>query len=213
MPRPADHLPPSPMRPLTVLSALALAATAASTVHAQGAMRAAPSGRATSEVVLTLVDSAARAAAQPAKIRVDYGQPHLRGRRILTDSLVPYDRPWRLGANEATTLTTDVDLVIGGQPVPKGRYVLQALPARTGWKLVVQKAPAAAGAAAAAPQNAPQSAPATDVARIDLRQTTLATPLESLTLWLIPSTQPGAPRGELRLAWGTVLLATDWSVR
>src|SRR4051812_36287225 len=90
-----------------------------------GAMRAALSGRGTTEVLLTLVDSVARASAQPAKIRVDYGQPHLRGRRINTDSLVPFDKPWRLGANDPTTLTTDVDLVIGGANVPKGTYVLQ----------------------------------------------------------------------------------------
>ena len=38
-------------------------------------------------------------------IRVDYGQPHLRGRKILTDSLIPYDKVWRTGANAATTLT------------------------------------------------------------------------------------------------------------
>jgi hypothetical protein len=34
--------------------------------------------------------------------------------------------------------------------------------------------------------------------------------MESLTFWLIPSTQPGPARGELRLAWGTVALSADW---
>ncbi len=139
-------------------------------------------------------------------MRAGYGQPHLRGRRLGTDSLVPYDRPWRTGANAPTTLTTDVDLVIGGAAVPKGTYVLQTLPSRAGWKLLVQREapPAAAGAA---------PAPGAEVARIDLRQTALTTPLESLTFWLIPSAQAGAQRGELRLAWGTVALSTDWSLR
>jgi hypothetical protein len=173
-----------------------------------GALRALPSGRATSEVTLVPVDSAARAAAQPARIRVDYGQPHLRGRTLHTDSLVPYDQPWRTGANDPTTLTTDVDLVVGGATLPKGRYVLQTLPTRAGWKLLVQKfveTPPTAEAMAYDPAN--------DLARVDLRQSTLPAPLESLSIWLVPSTQPGAPRGELRLAWGTVALATDWSVR
>jgi hypothetical protein len=202
------------MRYLTTLHALALTATVATTLPAQtpaqapaqGAMRAAPSGRATTEVTLMLVDSVARAAAQPATIRIDYGQPHLRGRSLFTDSLVPYDRPWRTGANAATTLTTDVDLVIGGARVPRGRYVLQTLPTRAGWKLLIQAdaPPAAAGATPAPPR---------EVARVDLRRTTLPAPLESLTFWLIPSTQPGTPRGELRLAWGTTALATDWSLR
>jgi hypothetical protein len=174
---------------------------------APGAMRAAPSGRATTEVTLMLVDSAARAAAQPAKIRIDHGQPHLRGRTLHTGDLVPYDSLWRTGANEATTLTTDVDLVIGGANIPKGRYVLQTLPGRSGWKLVVQKY-----VEQPPMEPAPPPDPASDVARIDLRRTTLPTPLESLTFWLIPSTEPGVQRGELRLAWGTVALATDWSV-
>jgi hypothetical protein len=189
------------MRYRSVLRALALTATVAASLQAQGPMRAAPSGRGTTEVTLTFADSAARAAAQPAKIRIDYGQPHLRGRSLHTDSLVPYDRVWRTGANDATTLTTDVDLVIGGANVPKGTYVLQTLPGRAGWKLLVQKAGAT-----------PDAAP-TDVARVDLRRVTLPAPIESLTFWLVPSTQPGPQRGELRLAWGAASLSTDWVVK
>jgi len=195
------------MRCHPALLALALSATVATALEAQGAMRAAPSGRATTEVTLTLVDSAARAAAQPATIRIDYGQPHLRGRLLNTDSLVPYDKPWRTGANAATKLTTDVDLLIGGASVPKGSYVLQTLPSRAGWKLLIQKD------VEQSPTAATSYDPANDVARVDLRQTALPAPLESLTMWLIPSTTPGSPRGELRLAWGTVALATDWSVK
>lgn len=196
------------MRYHSALLALALSATVATTLAAQGPMRVAPSGRATTEVTLTFVDSAARAAAQPSKIRIDYGQPHLRGRKLLTDSLVPYDKAWRTGANGATMLTTDVDLVIGGASVPKGTYVLQTLPSRSGWKLLIQKDVGQSPPAAATTYN-----PANDVARVDLRQSTLPGALESLTIWLIPSTQPGPPRGELRLVWGTIALATDWSVK
>jgi len=174
---------------------------------AQAPMRAVPSGRATTEVTLMLVDSVARAAAKPSMIRIDYGQPHLRGRKLLTDSLIPYDKPWRTGANAATTLTTDVDLVIGGTTLPKGKYVIQTFPARTGWKLLIQKE-VTPPPAAEVPYD-----PANDIARIDLRQTTLPTPLESLTMWLIPSREPGTPRGELVLAWGNVALATDWSAK
>ncbi|MDP1859963.1 MAG: DUF2911 domain-containing protein [Gemmatimonadaceae bacterium] len=202
------------MRYLSALPALALSATIATSLGAQGAhgahgaMRVAPSGQAITEVVLTLVDSAARAAAKPSKIRIDYGQPHLRGRALLTDSLVPYDKAWRTGANGATMLTTDVDLVIGGSNVPKGTYVLQTMPSRTGWKLLVQKEMGATPMAAAMSYD-----PALDIARIDMRQSTLSAPLESLTFWLIPSRQPGSPKGELRMAWGAVALSTDWSVK
>jgi len=147
-------------------------------------------------------------AAAPLSIRIDYGQPHLRGRALNTDSLVPFDRPWRTGANNATTLSTGVDIVLGGQTVPKGTYVVWTIPSRTGWKLIIQKSAAPAGM-----QPAMVYEPANDVARIDLRQQTMASPVESLTMWLIPSNAPGAARGELRMAWGTTMLSTDWSVR
>lgn len=196
------------MHTRTFLLALTLNAALALSAVAQGPMVAAPSGRGLTEVTLTLVDSVARAAAKPSLIRIDYGQPHLRGRAMFTDSLVPYDKVWRLGANDATTLTTDVDLMIGGEKVPKGTWVLQAMPARSGWTLLVQKN----GGQSPMPA-ATASTPANDNVRIPLKQTTLATPLESFTMWLIPSRDAGVPHGELRLAWGSVLLSTTWSLK
>ena len=168
-------------------------------------MQVAPSGRATTQVTLSPVDSAARANSKPSVIKIDYGQPHLRGRMLHTDSLVPYDKPWRTGANAATTLTTDVDLVIGGNTLKKGTYILETFPTRTGWKLLIQKneEPPPGPPVPYDPKN--------DLARIDLRQSNSATPIESLTFWLIPSRGPGSPRGELRLGWGNVLLSTEWS--
>lgn len=188
---------------LVVLS-FALTAGGSLALQAQVALRAAPSSRATSEITLTYLQGQAPAGAQPVKIRLEYGQPHLRGRSLHTDSLVPYDTPWRTGANASTTLKTDVDLVIGGAAVPAGTYVLLTLPSRAGWKLLIQK-------------NAGQSAmaydAANDIARVDLRHRTSATSVESLSMWLIPARDPSPARGELRLAWGTFELSTDWAVK
>jgi hypothetical protein len=205
------------MRQPLLLAPLALA-LAAGTLSAQStppgqagqpARRAMPSTRATAEVSLAVPQAPGQAAgggaatpAPPAVIRVDYGQPHLRGRRLFTDSLVPYDRPWRTGANAATTLRTDVPLTLGGAQLDAGTYVVLTLPSRTGWKLILQREGAPAEYSAA-----------NDVARVDLRTRTLPAPIESFSIWLIPSTQPGAARGELRMAWGTTELSTDWVVR
>lgn len=192
-------------------SAIVLSMLLAAPLSAQaGARRAAPSTRSTTEVSLTLVDTAAqRAAGKPALIRIDYGQPHLRGRRINTDSLVPIDSVWRLGANAATLLTTDVDLSIGGKAVPKGRYVAQVLPTRAGsWTLILQSETTGASSVNVTPYDAKK-----DAARIDMRVSKLTSPIESLSIWLIPSTAPGAQRGELRIGWDSVLLSADWMVR
>jgi hypothetical protein len=191
----------------TLVIALSLAAASAASLQAQGPLQVAPSGRGTTEVTLTPVDSAARATAKPSIIRLDYGQPHLRGRKILTDSLIPYEKVWRTGANAATTLTTDVDLVLGGASLPKGKYIVSTLPSRSGWKLLIQREPTQPPVADAAYDVS------REVARIDLKQTTLAAPIESLTMWLIPARGPGSPRGQLVIAWSNLSLATDWSVK
>ncbi|HEX6048519.1 MAG TPA: DUF2911 domain-containing protein, partial [Gemmatimonadaceae bacterium] len=137
----------------------------------------------------------------PARITIDYGQPHLRGRTLHTGNLVPWDRPWRTGANEATKLTTDVDLTIGGAQLARGTYYILTHPSQSGWKLTLHR------------DNPLETQNAAEVARIDLRRRELPMAIESLTITLIPATGEGAPRGELRIGWGTTELSTDWSVR
>lgn len=74
------------------------------------------------------------------KISIDYGSPEAHGRKVVGGELVPYDKVWRLGANKATHLTTDYDLVIGGQTVPAGTYSLFVLPTKDKWTLKINKA-------------------------------------------------------------------------
>ena len=187
-----------------ILPSLTLTLLAATVLPAQAMLRAAPSTRATSEVTLSYAQGQGPAGAKPMMIRLDYGQPHLRGRALLTDSLVPYDKPWRAGANAATRLVTDVDLALGGATLAKGTYVLFTLPSRAGWKLIIQKN----GSEPEVTYDV-----ANDVARIDLRSRVLSEPTESLTMSLIPALGAGAAHGELRITWGTVALSTDWSVK
>ena len=192
------------MKHITAFALFAISVAGSSALPGQSPFRVAPSGRATTEVILTLVDSVARAAAKPSSIRIDYVQPVLRGRKLLTDSLVPYDKPWRTGANGASMFTTDVDLTVGGATLPRGTYVLQSVPSRTGWKLLIQKDVG---------QSPMDYKSENDVARIDMRVSEIPSPLESLTMWLIPSNQPGVPHGELRIGWSTIVLSTEWALK
>ncbi len=205
--------------------ALALTVLATGSLSAQAVLRPAPSSRATSEISLSYPRPAmpmagmagmpaaaptvpattpAAPAPKPLVIRLDYGQPHLRGRVLHSDSLVPYGKAWRTGASGSTTLATEVDLVLGGATLPKGTYVLYSLPGRDAWKLIVQRSVG---------QSAMQYADSNDVVRVELRHSTLAVPLESFTMWLIPSLDPGKAKGELRFAWGTDQLSADWALK
>ena len=71
-------------------------------------------------------------------ITIDYSAPSKRD-RVIMGELVPYGKVWRTGANAATTLTTDTDLMIGSLHVPAGKYTLYSIPGEKEWTLIVNK--------------------------------------------------------------------------
>src|ERR1700761_7993909 len=52
-----------------------------------------------------------------AMVSIKYSAPSLRGRKFIGE-IEPYGKPWRAGANAATTFTTDKDLKIDGKTLP-----------------------------------------------------------------------------------------------
>jgi hypothetical protein len=72
------------------------------------------------------------------KITIDYSAPSKRN-RVIMGGLVPYGQLWRTGANQATTLKTDGDLMIGAVHVPAGTYTLFTIPTEKEWTLVVSR--------------------------------------------------------------------------
>ena len=80
-------------------------------------------------------------------ITITYSSPRVNGRegKIFTaDGLISHDPHypvWRAGANEATTLKTDADLMIGDLMVPAGTYTLFVdISDPAHWVLIVSKA-------------------------------------------------------------------------
>ncbi len=68
-------------------------------------------------------------------IVVNYGSPSVKGRAIW-NSLVPYGEVWRTGANEATKVTFDQAITIGGSELPAGTYGLFTVPSAEGWEVI-----------------------------------------------------------------------------
>jgi hypothetical protein len=68
-------------------------------------------------------------------ITLKYSRPGVKGRQIW-GGLVPYDKVWRTGANEATTISFSDDVSIGGQTLKKGTYALFTIPGASEWKVV-----------------------------------------------------------------------------
>ncbi|MFN0101480.1 MAG: DUF2911 domain-containing protein [Bryobacteraceae bacterium] len=71
-------------------------------------------------------------------VTIKYSSPSMKNRKIFGD-LVPFGKVWRAGANEATALHTDADIVLGDLTVPAGDYTLFVLPEANAWTLIVNK--------------------------------------------------------------------------
>jgi hypothetical protein len=82
--------------------------------------------------------AATRGMLDDATIIISYSQPSVKGRVIWGD-LVPYGKVWRTGANEATTLETDKDILIGGKELTQGKYALFTIPGEKEWVVIINK--------------------------------------------------------------------------
>jgi len=131
-----------------------------------------------------------------ARVTIDYSRPSAKGRKIF-GGLVPYDKEWRTGANEATSLKTDVDLDIGGTTVPAGSYTLYSLPSQNSWKLIINKQTGQWGTVYDQAQ---------DLARVDMKTTTLSQPVEQFTISL---DKQGGDSAQLKLSWEKTQASVD----
>ena len=68
-------------------------------------------------------------------ITINYNRPGVKGRSIW-GTLVPWDKVWRTGANEATTIEFSDDVWINGQKLAKGLYSLHTIPTASEWTII-----------------------------------------------------------------------------
>lgn len=110
------------MKKLLALSLAVL--TTATIVNAQGdkASRPSPPATATGKI-------------GGANITINYSSPSVKGRKVYGE-LVPYNKVWRAGANEATIFETDKDIKVAGKALPAGKYSLFALPGEKEWQIM-----------------------------------------------------------------------------
>jgi hypothetical protein len=66
---------------------------------------------------------------------IKYSRPGVKGRAVW-GTLVPFDKVWRTGANEATTISFSDDVTINGQNLPKGMYSLHTIPGANQWTII-----------------------------------------------------------------------------
>ena len=130
------------------------------------------------------------------KITIDYSRPSLKGRKV-GQELAPYGKVWRTGANEATALTTEIDLNIGGAKVPAGKYTLYTLPSEGTWKLIINKQTGQWGT---------QYDESQDLARVDMKKSALSQSVEQFTISL---EKKGENTAALNLDWENTRVSVE----
>jgi hypothetical protein len=142
---------------------------------------------------------------------IRYGRPYKKGRQIFGEAgglgtmgsgaaLVPNGQIWRTGADEATTLTTEGDLMIGTLRVPKGSYALFTLPGKNEWTLVVNKTAKQWGAFSYDKKE--------DLGRVPMKVGSGAAPVEQFT---IAVESAGDHKGTLKLSWDKLVATVPLS--
>lgn len=72
------------------------------------------------------------------EITIEYSRPSAKGRAVFGD-LVPFDKIWRTGANQATKITFGEEVKIGGSTLAAGTYALYSMPGKTSWNIMLYK--------------------------------------------------------------------------
>lgn len=133
-----------------------------------------------------------------AQMKIVYGRPHTKNpksaeMRKIWGGLVPFGQVWRMGADEATLLTTDKNIEIGGSKIPAGTYSLYLQPEENGpAKLIVNKQTGQWGTKHDESQ---------DFAKIDMAKNPLSSAVNQFTI-VLEKNADGAG-GKLRLDWET----------
>lgn len=135
-----------------------------------------------------------------ATVVLDYGTPQKRGREIF-GTLVAYGEVWRTGANAATHITFDRDVVLGGElEVPAGTYTLFSIPREDGATLIVNTRTNINGQSYDSEAN---------LGEVEMRREALDEVVEGFTIG-VRDTDEG---GLLELLWDTTAYRVDFEVR
>lgn len=133
------------------------------------------------------------------KIIIEYGRPELQGRDMLEEASV--GMIWRMGADDATSLVSEGNLVFGKIRVQKGSYSLFAK--KTGnnqWGLIINSEAKIWGT---------RRNPEKDLLVIPLRSNVGSSNKEKFTILLNSTSQDS---GTFSMAWGTKELSADFTV-
>jgi hypothetical protein len=138
-------------------------------------------------------------------ISVDYFRPSKRNRVIFGNekdgALQPNGKYWRLGANDATEITFNKDVIFGSQPVKAGRYRMYANLTELSWAISLNSELNAYGATP--PDHS------LDVATIDVPVEKMSSVVEMFTITF----DEDAAGARMHLAWDLIEVVVPIAVQ
>jgi len=72
----------------------------------------------------------------PVHAKVIYSRP-FKNNRVVFGELVPFDKVWRTGADEATEITFYKDVMFGDKAIKAGTYSLFSIPGKDSWEIIL----------------------------------------------------------------------------
>src|SRR2546421_1565048 len=141
------------------------------------------------------VRDTSRAKIGSALVEIDYWRPFMRGRKIF-GAVVPWNRFWRTGANNATQLRITQPVYFNGQKLDSGKYAIFTWPTETGWTFLVNKQATIWGT---------DYNPDYDILRVPMKVEKISQPVEQLTIRIVPS----GDKGRIVIEWENTRASVD----
>lgn len=134
------------------------------------------------------------------RVKVCYGAPRTRGRKMIGGPNIPFGHLWRTGANEPFTLRADGPITVGGIVVPGGKASLYTVPGPETWEVIVN---------ASTHQWGLESEYSPSIEARELGRTIVSSEVGATTVDpFLVSVEPAADSGSvlMTLAWETILV-------
>lgn len=72
------------------------------------------------------------------EIKMEYSRPSVKNRKVF-GNVVIMDKIWRMGANSSTKFSTTDSITVAGKGLPKGNYIMLAIPSKNEWTIIFNK--------------------------------------------------------------------------
>jgi hypothetical protein len=141
------------------------------------------------------------------RVTLTYGRPYTKDPksgepRKIWGGLVPWDKAWRTGSDEATVLITEKAIVIGDTTIPAGAHTLYTVPSETGTSKLVFSTHLGKWGVPVDEKN--------DLARVEMKKEPLDTPVDQFTM-AVAKVESGG--GVIKLMWESTQFTVPFAVK